>query len=209
MITKLVSSYFESDDNSFIFDGYNLFHRLNPLLGTKLKVDQLVKVMDPISGRNLDRVTLRFYDDSHLVNQLNQEMYAEISKLKRELEESYKQNKLQLEEITREKVRNANEKAEAAKARIREIQEKADKKIENVESQISSKTEENIQRLEKEYRNKLKVANDLNDMEIRQLKKEIESLNSKLKIQDLKVEEVNITPEVSSVKRRYRKSNSP
>lgn len=201
MLTKLVTSYFESDDNSFRLEGYNLSHRFNPLVGLKFKVEDIKKVTDPSSGRNLDQITLKFYDDSFFVNVVDAQMRLEISRLKHDLEESYKTNKRQLEEMTRERVRSANEKAELARQRIKEVQEQASQKVELAEGKVESKTEETIQRLEKEYRNKLKVSDELNQMEKNQLIKRIDELEKQL----MKAQEKAST--VVPVKRRSRKSS--
>ena len=68
MKTKLISAYLETDDNSFILDGYNLTHRLQPMAGTKLKIESVTKFYDPVTGRNIDRVVFKFYGFKFLIN---------------------------------------------------------------------------------------------------------------------------------------------
>lgn len=169
MKTELLSAYLETNDNSFVFNGYNLTHRLQPLMGTKLKVESVFKFLDPTTGRNIDRVVLKFYDDSFFVEKTQKELNREVIQLKKELKESLSDTKIQMEQNLKEKIARALEKTA-----------KASEKLEEKTLQLESKNDDVRLKMEKEFKYKIKALEDFHKMECKKWKDENYKLTLKL-----------------------------
>lgn len=207
MLHKLISAFLETDDNSFQLDGYNLSHRLLPMKGQKMAIQNVFQVVDPVSGRNLDRVILKFYSDQFFVDEVNRKMQLEIDRLTAELNRSFAENKKQLEDHTKERIRLANEKVEQANQRALAAKDAASGKVEKMEATLDDRKNQIIEVLEREYRNKLKIAESVHLIEIQTLKAEVSKLERELKKLQEK-EPTEIVAEVPKPARGRKKKES-
>lgn len=176
MVLKFINASLETDDNTIALEGYNLSHRLAPFVGSKFRFESMGTVIDPMTGRNLDRVVLRAHDDSHLVRKMESDLATEVRRIKAEYRTTIDENKKIVMESANAKILEAERRAEKARAETNSIIADKPIVIDNSKELIEEKTNEAFKKFEKEYQSKLKLANDMFTSDLRDLQKQVDRL---------------------------------
>jgi hypothetical protein len=217
MLIKFTNSYLETDNNSIILEGYNLSHRLNPLINHTFKVDALSQYFDRVSGRNIDRAELSLHVAKNNTPS-TKDIDEKIKNAEKELKEKYAEKLALSEERLKNKITKEYEDSIRSMSQKIEYVDQKDQKIFELQKQLTEanlklsddRTQEMTkvrEKVEKEFELRINLIKTQSQQEIKNLKTQIEKLE---KAHEVKIDEqiddtMNGTTETVVVSAKKRK----